>query len=261
MILYKGILFASAIFIAYGSFANTNKSEETPATPHWEVVLMGAPATLDAGNTNIFMNNNQLDILKQNNSSDWDAWSGNLGVSFVIPLFCATECPGQVQWFTALAPQINGYYLSGDINGTVDRFGDFVGDFNDTNYSMDIKSTRLMFDLALTIATYRNFSVYAIAGIGPSWNRIDFDSKANDCVVGMELDDHTDTNFAYEIGAGINFGVTQHLAVTLEYLYAGFNNLDLSEHGNIGGFEVSALESEEFDLSSQAIFLGLRYAF
>ena len=83
----------------------------------------------------------------------------------------------------AIEPQINTYFLQGNNNGDVDLFTNLSpGNGSEGDYSIELQSTRLMFDLALTFATYRNLSIYGIAGIGPSWNRIDYESKEADCL-------------------------------------------------------------------------------
>jgi hypothetical protein len=282
MNLYKGILIASTILITTSAFAEDGDIMGSPedyqeieietedlrveveieeiAEPYWEVIMMGGTASLDAENTTIDMTADETDQLQQRNDGDWKSWTANLGVGYVIPIFDSVVYSDEVQWLPAVEPQINGYFLKGNINGNVDRYYEFPGNFSDTDYSMELESTRVMFDVSLTLASYRNLSIYAIAGIGPSWNRIDFETP--NCAPGeeIEIDPHTTVNFAYEFGGGINYALTEHIALTVEYLYTGFNDLRLDDDGEVGGVD-QELKSDDFDLSSQAVLFGIRYAF
>jgi opacity protein-like surface antigen len=256
MKIYKGILLASSLLLTHSAFA-----EEDEAVSYWEVILMSGIASLDTQGTNFQMTPTQLDGLQPADAEFGEAWTIQLGVGYAIPLFDAEVDSDEVQWFTAIEPQINGYYLNGDVNGNVDRYADFAGDFDDTEYNMDIKSTRVMFDLALTIVSYDEFSLYAIGGIGPSWNDFDLTEFENDCVEEVRFDGD-DVNLAYEFGGGISFAGSENATISLQYLYTNFLDLEFDNNAAIGdGSEITDIESDDFDFSSQALVLGLRYAF
>lgn len=232
------------------------------AVRQWEPHAMGGIATLEADDIEIQMTPIEMDTLEQSNASAWDSWTVTAGLGYIFPLFGAKVYSRDVQWFTAIQPQLNVYYLQGDMDGDVNRFSDFPGEYNDTEYTLEFKSTRLMFDTSLTVASWRMVSIYAIGGVGISWNTIDLDEHASDCVSSVDLDNN-DTNFVWEVGAGITFAATKHLALSFEYLFTQFENLELGENGTLGdsGSTLSEVESESFDLNSQALMLGLRYAF
>lgn len=105
---------------------------------------------------------------------------------------------GEVQWFNAINPQLNVYYLgNGDIEGDVWRFES--PDWNQMDYSMDFDSTRLMFDLGINIVTIEKFSLYAIGGAGLSWNNTQLNATPNqtgiDCgVAPYDLAEHSSTS-------------------------------------------------------------------
>jgi opacity protein-like surface antigen len=256
MKIYKGILLASSLLLAHSAFA-----DEDEAVSYWEVILMSGIANLDTQGTNFQMTPSRIDELEPGTADFGDAWTIQLGIGYAIPLFDAEEDVEEVQWFTAIEPQINAYYLEGDVNGNVDRYADIVGDFDDTQYTMDINSTRVMFDLALTIVSYDDFSLYAIGGIGPSWNDFDLTEHESDCVEEVRFDGD-DVNLAYEFGGGITYAAMDELDISLQYLYTNFLDLEFDDNADIGdGSELSNIESDDFDFSSQALVLGLRYAF
>jgi opacity protein-like surface antigen len=231
---------------------------EEEATPYWEILGMGGFGAFDAGDSTLDITGSEVDKLVQTNENDWETWTAQLGVGYVIPLFDAEEYSDEIQWFPAIEPQLNVYYLEGDIVGDVYRFES--PDFNEADYSINLKSTRLMFDVALTLASWRDLSVFALAGIGPSWNRLDFSSHIDegvDCDLNdVGVDSHTDTNFAYEFGGGVTYELTEHLALSAEYLFTGFDDLKL---GNSD--DVEDLDPSDFHLNSSAFLFGLRVMF
>lgn len=118
-----------------------------------------------------------------------------------------------------------------------------------------------MLDASLTVMSWRKFSLYAIGGVGVSWNTLDLDSNGNDCVQSYEIDDN-DTNFVWEVGAGVTYAFTPHFALSFEYLFTEFENLQLGEKAELAdGTVLTDIESDSFNLDSQALMLGLRYAF
>jgi len=225
--------------------------EEEEAENYWELMIFGGAATMDIDPT-IRVTPSETNRLSQENGSQLDSWTAQLGVGYVIPLFDSERFSDEIQWLPAIEPQINVYYLSGDNKGDV--YFDSSNDFDVADYKMRIDSTRLMFDLGVTLASYRNFSVYGLAGIGPSWNDIDYSATPNangeDCGVGHVSADSNSTNFAYEFAAGITYDLNDDFGVSLQYLFAGFSDVEVEDSG---------LKSSDIDLHSNSIMLGLRW--
>jgi opacity protein-like surface antigen len=256
------MLNAKAVLIAVSSLATISAfAEESAKKFHpWEILLFGGTSALDADNTLIHISEDETDKITQSNAGDWKSWSLQLGLGYIIPLSDAKHRTKKFQWFPSIEPQMNLYFLKGNIEGAVDRFYQYAGNYSDTDYKINLESTRLMFDIALTFASYRNFSIFGIAGIGPSWNRIGYDTGVvNEAE--LHLSKKTQTNFAYEFGGGISYAFTEHLSVTGEYLFTGFNNIELSENGIEGNDREITVKSDKFDLNAQTVFFGLRYAF
>jgi len=291
---YKGILLSSTLLIATSGFAAqspppaykattpvkkaaTAPAKKAAAVPakkavpgnhavqQWEPHAMGGTATLESNeDIEIIMNAFQTDELKKNTASFLDAWTVTAGIGYIFPLFDALVYSEDVQWFTAIQPQVNAYYLDGDFDGTVDRFSNYTGNFADNDYTIEFQSTRVMLDASLTVMSWRKLSFYVIGGAGYSWNSIDLETHATDCVLGADLD-NDDTNFVWEAGAGVTLALTDNLGVSFQYLYVQFEDLALGEDGTLGEGStetvLSDIESDNFDLTSQAVMAGFRYAF
>lgn len=257
MKIYQGILIASAALIANSAFA---VAAPVAALPAWEIIMMGGPGPMrSAQDIDLDISSVETDKLIQTNSDNWTAWTGQLGTGYIAPLGGAAAYSTHVQWFTAVEPQMNVYYLQGDLKGNVDRYANYAGDFNDNKYTMEIKSTRLMADVALTVASWRRLSTYVIGGIGPSWNSMDYNAPETVCVQEVEMNS-SDVNFAWEVGAGLTYSFNRHFGASLEYLYASIYDLELGDDAEIGEVN-SEIGSDGFDLVAQTVFLGLRYAF
>ncbi len=110
-----------------------------------------------------------------------------------------------------------------------------------------------MMDVALTIVSYEVVSLYGIVGIGSSWNHIDFAQDEDQYYPGVVLEAQTDSNFAYEVGAGLSLEIIEDVALTAEYLYAAFSDVSLKN--------TQAISSEDFNIHSQALLLGFSVAF
>ncbi|MFA6037542.1 MAG: outer membrane beta-barrel protein [Legionellales bacterium] len=226
--------------------------------PFFEILVMGGIATLDATDTSLQISDSETDKLIQTNDGNWESWTGQVGVGYVSPLTHELQT-GDVQWFPLITPQINLYYLDGDdIQGDVYQFES--ADFDNLDYNMDFQSTRLMFDLGLTLAAIDRFSVYAIAGAGIAWNKTDLNANPNqqgiDCgAIGFDIDSKTSSSFAYEFGGGMTYAAMDNLAISLEYLYTGFTDVELGNDSD--EFDI---ESQDLDINSQAVLLGLRFA-
>ena len=252
----KSLLFTLLLSPLYHVQAIAN--DTTP----WEINLAGGTAELNAQD---FTTNIYPDLLissdknQQKNADDWKAWTIQAGVGYRFYLWDAKRYSDEIQWLPLLIPQINFYYLKGNVNGRVDKYYEYPMDPDcDVDYSVGVSSSRVMADLNLMFVSWRNYSLYGKAGIGPSWNRVDYRSKEGAASEEIHLNPQTDTNFAYEFGGGARVAITQHVGLSLEYLYTGFTHLDLNNKGTLEGTgDLDDVDSDHFNLSSQAVLLGV----
>ena len=91
---------------------------------------------------------------------------------------------------------------------------------------------------------------YVGGGIG--LGRLDVDLETSG---GYSLIDDSDWAFAYQLGAGVAFGFTEHVAVDLGYRFKVISNAELDANTPAGGVEV------ETDYRSHNVLLGLRLTF
>lgn len=246
-------------FLILLTFSLQVNAADSLIEPYWEISFLGGPAILHAQNTVLEVTNIESDKTFQKNQGNWKYWTAELGLGYAIPLYGVTRYSNQIQWFPIIEPQINAYYLQGNVEGNVRLYYQYPSNLiND--YTIEFDSTRLMFDAALTFFSWHTISVNGIAGIGPSWNRVGYSSKQAEHCDEVFLDKHTRTNFAYEFGGSINYSLSEPISFSVEYLYTGFNNVALSKNGHVGNNRIlSGIESSAFNLNSQAVLFGIRF--
>jgi opacity protein-like surface antigen len=100
---------------------------------------------------------------------------------------------------------------------------------------------------------------YIGGGIG--FGRLDLDLSMTDTVGNSyTLIDDSDRGFAYQLGAGVAFDLTENIAVDVGYRYKRINNADLELNADIFTGDLEEDETEK-DYKSHNILLGLRLGF
>jgi opacity protein-like surface antigen len=276
---YYVVYIGSSNLVVEETGLNGHAYQATPAKEHFvdkdaalapmkdpnHLDVMGAlgVAQLNSGTGYLGITSSETDRLNPNNNNGWDAFTGQIGVGYVLYLHGAQQYSENTQWFPWVEPQIRGYYLGNStINGDVWRFGNPV--WNDMTYSLSIKSYRLMFDTALTLVSKRQYSLYALGGIGNAWNRTgysDADRTSVPCANQfLNLNTTTNSNFSWEAGAGLAYTLNDRVAFSLEYLYADLGTMQTSANGVTGSITAPVLVPADFKLTSQAVLFGLHVA-
>lgn len=231
----------------------------------WEITLSGGSAQLNAQDftTNLYPNQTPDDKNQQQNAGEWKAWTVHAGIGYRFFLGDAKNSSQDIQWLPLFIPQLNFYYLQGNIEGRVDKYYEYPIDPNcDVGYSTRVSSSRLMADTNLTLISWHRYSLYAKAGVGLAWNQVDYHSTDGPYSQTLSLAQQTDTNFAYEFGGGARVDINPYVGFSVEYLYTGVMQLELNNKGALADVgEIGDMESEPFNLSSQAILLGVYVVF
>lgn len=229
---------------------------------YFELIGAGSVSQVQAGNGELGITSNETDRLVQTNDNTLNSWGGQLGVGYVYYIMNARKCSPCVQWFPMIEPEINVYYSKYQNLGDVYRFDSVA--FNDLTYNMPIRSTRVMLDAALTLASWCQYSVYAIGGVGNAWNRVSYSDTFNDdgscSEQNISLSSRTTSHFAWEAGLGLTYAINNCIGVSAEYLYTDFGNLETSGSGNTGTITTPLISPASFNLHTQAVLLGLHVA-
>jgi outer membrane autotransporter protein len=240
------------------NFAMAEENEDQ-LDSDFQLNVMAGFSSLDQDGNYVYSPTETDSLIQDGN--DWNAWTVAVGVGYLYPLQEADE-DEEVNWFTAITPQLNLYYLNGnDIDGDIYRYEN--PDLDHASYTSEFSSTRLMLDFDLTVMAIEKFSVFALAGLGVAWNNTELSVNYDEALKypDWSLDSTTTTAFAYEFGAGVAYDITDDWGISLEYLYANLGDANVSGYAPIGEDKDDlVIDSSDIDMSSQSIILGMTFA-
>ncbi|WP_028388293.1 outer membrane protein [Legionella fairfieldensis] len=242
-------LFSCSSYAVWPSVFNQNS---------FELSANAGAARLDAGDSTFGVTDTETDNLRQTHNPD--AGELGLGFAYLIPLNTYLSISG-VQLFPGLKTAINLRYMSHEIfdhsiQGQIEQYQDPLMD--NYTYYLSISSTQLMADLALTVASFHQVSLFLTGGIGNGWTRLHYEDRPNAGVYGggLHLKNSSKNGFVSEVGAGVSYGWTSHLSVSLEYLYTRLNEIKTARYGILNG-EPAIITPAQFSLHSSAILAGV----
>lgn len=134
-------------------------------------------------------------------------------------------------------------------------------DFCGTNeYTADLESWLGLFNAYIDIGTWRGITPYVGGGIGVAWIDVqgfkDVNVPANSVFYGDS--DHSSTNFAWALYAGVSYDVTPQFTVDLAYRYTDLGDAETGRATNyLGTDSYSGLQIR--DITSHDLLLSARY--
>lgn len=117
------------------------------------------------------------------------------------------------------------------------------------NFSSKIDIHTLFANFYYDIKTSTAFTPYVGAGLGVAW----INQKIGSSFPGGETGNYDTTNFAWNLGAGVGYSLTDSIVLDLGYRYSNF--------GDAKKYESSTYTFQAKDLTSHEALLGLRYQF
>lgn len=250
--------------ILSGSMCASAASSGYTQLNHFEGIGALGIANLWGNNSELGVTSSESDTLVQRNRNNWGTLDVQLGAGYVYYFHQRNHPPKTTQWFPAIEPQLNLYYLNSNtgLQGNVLRFNSPA--FSQLTYRMPVRSLRLMLDVALTVVKKQKNSLYVKAGIGNAWNRIGYSDYANagsGCTdQQLSLNTSAHSHFVWELGVGVLHDFNNHAGLSLEYLFTDFGRVQTSAQGNSGGITTPIIVPASFIMKAQTVALGLHYA-
>ena len=167
------------------------------------------------------------------------------------------------QHFRYLSVGANAYYSQTSRHGTVFEYE--LPNFENSTYNMQVKSARLMVDAQWDFRSLFNNKVipFVDGGIGVANNILNFKNTPvpNFGANGgnYRLSNHSQIQFAYELGAGLKVPVNQRLSIIGRYLYANAGHAESRTYDSATG--VALRQPIKVGVNSQSVLLGLNYLF
>lgn len=227
--LLLGILGSSSLYAADGYFL-TNVEISGAGGANW----------LNTKNTHIKISSFETDSDRVTSTTVEGAWRVGIGYSF---------------FRKHVLMELNVYGVSNTAKGDVWQYE--LPQFNNYTFNAPISSTRLMLDFKPRLITWNKFSPYLILGTGVTWNTMSYKDEANpgiDPDGTRSLSDETTTQLAWDLGAGLSYGVTKRLNISAEYVYAFLGDVSPQKNSSV-------IEAPNFSYQIQSLLFGLSLNF
>lgn len=207
---------------------------------------------------------NVNDNLSINNGSNFtspnniDIYTTNAGSSLVLGL------EGGYQLTSFRLPGLSlgvrySHYFNPTIDGQVIQYS--LPAFTNYNYQFHLESDVLLATAKMNFLNEKTLTPFIRGGLGVSWNNASqYSEVALPNVtprISPSFGNHTQSDFAYQLGAGLDWRVKPQWLISLGYEYSHLGNFSL---GN-GSLNWSNESLSSGTLSNNAAVLGLTYLF
>jgi opacity protein-like surface antigen len=216
---------------------------------HAELSGAGGLNWISSEDTHLVVSPSETDKNKISDSSPHGTWKAGFGYSLMEDHF------QQRKYLNRLLLELNVYQVSNTVKGKVWQYE--LPQFDNYKFSAPLTSTRLMFDVKPTLMTWNKLSPYLIVGAGASWNKVSYEERPAPGInpnSALSLSHHTQTELAWDLGAGLNYQVTEDVSLTAEYIY-GF--LGEGEPGENSANGRVLLEAPNFSYQIQSLLFGV----
>jgi opacity protein-like surface antigen len=130
------------------------------------------------------------------------------------------------------------------------RKNDYSENVDGVSANGDVKGTNLMANAWYDFANSTAFTPYIGGGLGMMRGSAKIGFAGSPTTI-----DDSDTVFAWQLGAGLAYNVTQNIAVTADYRYIETNNFNFDvKNGLVSTFDAG-------DYRAHEVRAGLRYSF
>jgi opacity protein-like surface antigen len=150
-------------------------------------------------------------------------------------------------------------WLRGEIelSGNWHDAGDGEVFYNSTNYDIDgdVDALFVLANLWFEIPIDTFFRPYVGGGVGFGRLSVDIDAE-NTAGTSYELFDDHDWGFAYQLGAGVAFGMAENIAIDIGYRFKAINNAEFEVESDL--FTDGDID---LDYHSHNIIAGVRIGF
>ena len=137
-----------------------------------------------------------------------------------------------------------------------------VKDTYNHKFATELSIYSAMLNIYYDIDTGTKFTPYVGGGIGVA--HLKNKSKVAGSTPAGALDissSESETNFAWNIGAGVSYALTDNLSLDAGYRYTDYGNVKESVSQQISGLGAPLNVDGKFDVTSHEFLLGARYAF
>lgn len=211
----------------------------------FQLSAYGGLAVTDINNSSYTLLGNQVEVLAPTNANSYDfAWGFGAAYRLLVSKFLHDISVG-----------LDMFYLPDSQDGDVLSYGMF----DNSTYQLKFRSIRLMADSDWTFRPiYSRFYPFISVGIGFTANTMSFNSSPEPDAtweVGQSMSNNQIFQFAYNVGGGIKVPLTNKVALSLRYLYAGLG----SARTDASTASLPTTAGINTPVASQNVLVGLSY--
>lgn len=252
---FNKLLSCTLIFFSGAALATNNTSlNSTSYLKGFEFSIAAGPSWLQTNDTTLEVSPYQTDSVQVDQIANNVAWKMGVGYDFLAAGSDNTTL------FDHFLVELNLYHNSGAFSG--DAWEYQLPEFNNYSFRAPVSSTRLMLDFKPSFGSWHDVTPYPIVGFGVAWNRLSYEESVTNADVPttsyQSLASSTTRNFASEFGAGVRTQVSDHLSLSLEYLYA---NLGTAKPSSTSNSDAALTSPPLFSVHDQNLLFGLNWAF
>jgi opacity protein-like surface antigen len=179
-----------------------------------------------------------------------------------LSYYIGVRTPGastpKIPWLKSLTLGLSNYYTTLQTNGSVYQYQ--VPLLNNYTYNMDLSVDDLLLELKFDFHSFYRVTPFLVFGTGIGFGTLSYNETANPGVPGgqNELGTHNQTLWAFDIGAGGTYALTEKLGLTLQYLY--ITHADKLQ-SNLCQTTSCLVEPLQTHMNLSEIMVSLRYQF
>ena len=200
--------------------------------------------------TQIHVSNYEIDQLLQT--------KGPSKLSYYIGGRTAIVSTPDSNWLSALTLGLSNYYTNLKTKGSVYQYQS--PQLNNYTYNLRRSMDDVLLELQMKLRSFYRVTPFVVFGSGPGFGAMSYNETPNAGVtVGQnQLGTHHQTLWAFDIGAGGSYALTEKVAVTLHYLYIVHTN---QLQSNLCGNASCLLNPLQTHMNLSELIVGLRYQF
>lgn len=225
-----------------------------------KISLYGGSAFVQTTHSNLVLDDTETDTLTHpHKRSTQFEFGGGLAYNVLL----APEDLEQRYLIHSISFGVDTFRWQAQRKGLVLLFGDPT--LADYHYTMPLKSTSYLANTEINIHPVWGIMPFVELGAGIAHNKIGYHDNPQPGIPSGQVHLHSKSmnNFAYDLGAGLKVAVTDHVELSLRYLYANLHSAKTSRRGtiNVSGteFPIVAAEPVTARLRTQSVLLGLSY--
>jgi opacity protein-like surface antigen len=161
-------------------------------------------------------------------------------------------------WLRSLTLGLSNYYTNLQTKGSINQYQ--ASWLNNYTYTRGSSMDDLLLELQMKLRSFYRFTPFVVFGTGPGFGTMSYNETPNAGVPGgqNQLGKRNQTFWAFDIGAGESYAITEKIGVTLKYLYIAHTN---QLQSNLCGNGRCLLQPLQTHMNLSELIVSLRYQF